>query len=267
VIARNEAKFTRNARKALFGVFASAAFFGAVSQAFSSEVQVTYTGTIIGGDGATDGNPALDRLGLFGAIGANLTGDSYTSTYVFNTGIGNVTSSACLPASAGCSSGQNLLLGNTPGNIPVVSETLTINGHSFSFGGPTFPVNSAQLEGINDGASFPSSFSAEVDANSFLNSLRNNLFLTDGSLPSSLVTPFSYTVQPGDGANSTDSFFQADTSGGLDRFEFDINSVALADVSAVPEPSTWMLLLTGLAALGLVVCKGARKGNTVIAVA
>ncbi len=233
------------AKKTLFGLIASATVFGIVSQASATEVQVTYTGTIIGGDGATDGNPAPDRLGLFGTAGASVTGDTYTATYIFNTSLGTFTSSACLPASASCSSGENTLSGPPP-TLPIVSETLTINGHSFSFGGSTFPVNSAEMAGIHGSSS--SNVFAEVEANSDSSTLRNDLSLTDGSLPSSLVTPFTYTVHSGDGANATDSFFQADPHGVIDRFEFDITSVTL---STTPLPSTWLMLLSGLVGLGL----------------
>jgi hypothetical protein len=245
---------------------ACATALGAVSPAAATEVQETFIGTIIGGDGATDGNPAPDRLGLFGTAGASVTGDAYTATYVFNTSLGTLTSSACLPASASCSSGTNTLSG-PPGTIPIVSETLTINGKSFSFGGTTFPINSAELVGINNGSSFPSNVFAEVEANSDLNSLRNDLAINDGALPSSLITPFTYTVQSGDGANSTDSFFQADTTGGLDRFEFGITSVTLADVSATPLPASWTMMLLGLAALGFAARRRMKKSSAAFAAA
>jgi hypothetical protein len=232
--------------KAWVSLSAITAVFGLPGPAGAQEVEVTYTGTIIGGDGATDGNAAPDRLGLFGTAGASVTGDTYTATYIFNTNLGTLTS-ACVPNSANCSSGTTAVT-SPPGVIPVVSETLTINGKSFSFGGATYPVNGATLEGINNGSSNPSTFFAEVEANGDLNSLRDDLTINNGSLPSSLVTPFTYTVHSGDGADSTDSFFQADTDGTIDRFEFSIASVTLAPV---PLPAAAWLLVGGLCGLGL----------------
>ena len=90
-----------NVNKVWVSVLASAAVFG-MGPACAEEVEVTYTGTIIGGDGATDGNPAPDRLGLFGTVGASVTGDTYTATYVFNTSLGTLASTGCIPASASC---------------------------------------------------------------------------------------------------------------------------------------------------------------------
>ena len=243
--------------KLKFALAAALVTVGGISQASAAVVRETFTGAIIGGDGAI-GNPALDRLGLFGPVGANVLGDAYTATYVFDTALGTLTSSACSPASASCSSGTNTLSG-PPGAIPIVGETLTINGHSFSFGGVTFPVNSAEMVGINNGPADPSNVFAEVEANSDLNSLRDDLRLTNGGLPSSLVTPFSYTVHAGDGADFTDSFFQADTSKGLDRFEFGIAAVTLA--SGVPEPSTWAMILLGFACLGVAGYRGTKAGR------
>lgn len=224
--------------------------------ASATVVLATFDGTIAGGDGAY-GNPAIDRLGLFGPVGANLLGDAYTATYTFDTTLGTVASSACLPASAGCPTGKNTLAG-PPGGIPAVSESLTINGHAFSFGGSTYPVNSAELQAANDGAGFPSGIFAEVEANADLNSLRDELDLTNGGLPASLVATYHYTVHAGDGAATGNSFFQADTVGGLDRFEFGINSVSLAPVSSVPEPASWALTLAGVALLGFAI---RRKSN------
>lgn len=218
------------------------------SPSAASVVVVTFDGTIAGGDGAF-GNAALDRLGLFGPVDANLLGDAYEATYTFDTTLGTVVSSACLPASAGCSTGKNTLAG-PPGGIPAVSEALTINGHTFSFGGSTFPVNSAELQATNDGSGFPSGIFAEVEANADLNSLRDELDITDGAIPASLVGTYHYTIQPGDHATTGNSFFQADTSGGIDRFEFGISSVSLAAVSSAPEPASWALTLAGVALLG-----------------
>jgi hypothetical protein len=233
--------------KLKFALAAALIVLGGVSQASATIVRETFTGAISGGDGAI-GNPAYDRLGLFGPVDANLLGDAYTATYVFNSALGALTSSACSPASAGCPTGENTLSG-PPVTLPLVSESLIINGKSFSFGGVTFPVNYAQMVGINGGPADPSDVFAEVEANSDLNSLRDDLRLTNGGLPSSLVAPFSYTVHAGDGADFTDSFFQADTSKGLDRFEFSIAAVTLA--SGVPEPSTWAMILVGFACLGI----------------
>jgi hypothetical protein len=220
----------------------------AAQSSAGQEVQVSFTGTIIGGDGAV-GNPALDRLGLFGTVGANLLGDTYVATYVFNTSLGTLTSSGCFPASASCSSGTNTISGPPPSQ-PIVSESLTINGHTFSFGSATYPIGTSELSMANSGPSFPSGIFAEVEANSFASSLRNSLNLTIGSIPSSLVTPFTYSVHSGDGASFVDSFFQADPTGSpLDRFEFGETSVTLSLVP-VPEPAAWGLMLAGLGIVG-----------------
>ena len=110
---------------------AAAAFVvsGGFSQA-STVVVETYTGTISGSNGVV-GNPAIDNLGLFGPVGTNLLGQPYDATYVFNTALGTLTSTDCVPASVDCSSGTNKL----SGAAAIVSETMALNGHTLSFGG------------------------------------------------------------------------------------------------------------------------------------
>src|SRR5450631_902498 len=235
-----------NATSSMAPWLAAAALLGAGSQASADQIQVTFTGTIIGGDGAV-GLPALDRLGLFGTVGANLLGDTYVSNYVYDTSLGTLTSSGCSPASAGCTVGTNTISGPPP-SLPILSESLTINGHTFSFGSATYPIGSAELTSTNIGATLPSGIFAEVEANSFASTLRNALNLTTGSIPSSLVTPFTYTVHSGDGASFVDSFFQADPTGSpFDRFEFGETTVTLA---AVPEPAAWAMTFAGLGVVG-----------------
>ncbi len=237
-------------------VGATSSMMLAISPAAATVVQVTYSGAIAGGDGGY-GNPAIDRLGLFGPAGANLLGDAYTAGYTFDTTQGTLSSSGCAPASASCPTQTNLLTG-PPGGIPVVSESLTINGRSFSFGGPIYPINSAQLQATNNGAFLPSGIFAEVEANADLNSLRDELNIDNGSIPSSLTANYHYTVHPADGATTINSYFQADTGGRIDRFEFGINSVNLAVVSSAPEPASWTLMLIGVGFCGSVM-RGDRR--------
>jgi hypothetical protein len=121
---------------------AAAAFVvsGGFSQA-STVVVETYTGTISGSNGVV-GNPAIDNLGLFGPVGTNLLGQPYDATYVFNTALGTLTSTDCVPASVDCSSGTNKL----SGAAAIVSETMALNGHTLSFGGGSFPGLLCQLK-------------------------------------------------------------------------------------------------------------------------
>ena len=199
-------------------------------------VEETYTGTVTG----------TDTLGLFGADNASLH-TTFVSNYFFDTSIG--------PSS---SVGQFQVFGGAVVSAPTPSlgATLIINGVPyFTNGGYTgllIAYNSNNVSYRFGTQSQADDFGGKYLANFVVSELLNVPF------PTSLASPFTYSVQVGD-------FVGGELSIPGELLDLTPTSVTLAD--AVPEPSTWTMLLLGFAGIGLLryrVSLKARSGPVLI---
>jgi hypothetical protein len=136
---------------------------------------------------------------------------------------------------------HNFIFGGTAFGAPsplVGAAVLTIGGVSIEIKGNL----AGEIVGTNNG---PNAFSQQLhrayDINGYAveNSITNNL----GALPATITTPFVYHVTSSDGGGSDFSAFGA--SGKLD---VTTHVVSLnAPTSAIPEPSTWAMIILGFA--------------------
>jgi hypothetical protein len=197
-------------------------------------VYVTYTGTISRGD---------DPSGVFGQAGS-LNGKSFEASYVFDTGSFPDTSLT-----------ENFVFGGTAFGTPspvIDPAVLTIGGVSINIRGNSV----GEIQGINQG---PGAFSEQLhrayDTNGSV--LENSIFNYSGGLPASITTPFIYQVTSIDGGSSDFSAFGA--SGNMSD---DTLTVSLTPLSAVPEPSTWAMMILGFVGLGFMAYR--RKTSTTL---
>jgi hypothetical protein len=212
-----------------FGILCAAAGISlAVSTvatpAKAAVVYVSYTGTVIRG---------IDPGIIFGQ-GASLNGLPYEVLYVFDTG--SYVDSQPI---------ENFVFGGAAfgKTTPLVgSAVLTIGGVSILIGGNSV----GEIEGINNG---PGAFSEQLhrayDTN--LSAVENSIFNYSGGLPATITTPFEYNVTSSDGGSSDFSAFGA--SGNLS-----VSTLIVSldpPITAVPETSTWAMLLLGFAGIGL----------------
>jgi hypothetical protein len=178
-------------------------------------VKVTYDGTIaIGQDGG----------GLFGTT-SNLAGDTVVVVYTFDTTQGTTLASAT----------QNYALGGSLfGNAsPAISASITIGGVTQTIGGGYFGV----INGINNANYSFQSHEAQQDDSNYVYS---SVTAESGALRASITSVFKYTVQSGDTA-----------FGAFQLGDQTYASFAPTSITAVPEPSTWAMMLLGLGALGV----------------
>ncbi len=205
----------------------AAGFLTLAGQASAAIMQATVTGTLTGG---------ADTTGIFGKAGADLSGQAYASTYEFDTSLGQF-----IPLGADAFLGYDQAGGVTPFILfpsPVLNTSVTIAGVTVSIdpvlggdfgsegltGYPTFDVDA--LAGSNHFRSFVA-FPLGV-----LNNVPTHTFSGSGSG----LSTFTYA--------SGDSAFSANgTTAGA-------TITCLQSCPAVPEPTTWAMMLVGFFGLG-----------------
>jgi hypothetical protein len=224
------------ALSAVLGALCAALWIQAAS---ADIVTVTYTGTVSGSDAA----------GYFGAPNTTLNaGTPYTATYVFDTSDPNANhvnggtyfvtagGSAYVPAAT----------------TPSISASLTINGQTFTEALAGSYIGALSVANISSAWGFYITADADV-ANGQV--FTNQIFTHDPSspYPTSLSSPFSYTYNPVGNSGYDGSF----TIGG-DNLALLPDTVTLTD--AVPEPSTWAMMILGFLGLGFLAYR--RKNSS-----
>ncbi len=217
------------------------AVFGLTAQASATIVDVTVTGTITG---FTSQSRTTDGAGIFGVVGGNYTayaGDTYTATFKFDTeAVGSTTFS---------SAGQNFANGGSEFGTtsPALSASVTLNGHTVDID----PISYGYISGSQGPAGQPAHpngrliYQALFDANagSYVDILG-----PDGSIPASITDSFTFTPTPG---TTYSNLYAEYTNGSNTDIWAQVNSVTFtAEVSAVPEPSTWAMMIAGFLGLG-----------------
>ena len=214
------------------------AILGFVSPASATLVDVTYWGTVHSG---------YDKTGVFGPAGADLSGDSYVANYVFNTALGIITNE---PGWQGAQGGSFFSPTNPAGPnfaaSPLVSASVTINGHSVNIGGSYISEIAGGPGGGGEAAYAETTYSESWDT-----------IDPNPAFPSSITGPFTYDIPAFAG---TAGFFVIATDGeNAQATIYSLTRLTIEPVEAVPEPSTWAMMLIGFAGLGYAGYRRAKR--------
>jgi hypothetical protein len=205
----------------LFGIC-----FASIAPASASLVLETYTGT---------------ASGTYN--GSTISGVSFTASYLFDTTVGNF------------SDGGGTFTHQSSGTAsPIISATFTLNGFApVTYSLPTFASSSdtftiQHYQNYTFGA-----WDRIIIGSSYLYT-RLYTTSTSGSVPhvTAVDDPFSYTYHAGDIDDGVYSF----GSNGLGLAILSVTQVA----AAVPEASTWAMMLLGFCGLGFLAYR--RKSGT-----
>ena len=194
----------------------------AATAAQGSVVDYTFTGTV-GGE--------QDNAGLFGTPGTILTGDTYTAMFEVN-----VSDASSVDGSQDVTGGTDF---GTPS--PILSDTLTINGHTVS-----------GIGGYIDGASVQDGVQFEVSALAANRTwLVFSVYSQSGALPfQSLSAPLAYSVN----SDAVGSFYLFESTGQIQEDTMNLNPAEVTISPApVPLPAAVWMMLGGLAGLGVFV--------------
>jgi hypothetical protein len=231
-------------RKRLVGIVAVLALFGAASEASATEVVVTYTGTVDQFSAPPDD--------IFGTL---YLGESFTSKYVLDIPAGTYyyeeDSSGIYQRYEG---GPQSVYPTT--QSPIVSETVTIG--NISVGITTSPQGQVNVTQYYNGSStIEDQDFQQVDANTAI--VSQAYFVANGTdTISSFVQPLTLTALDGSGHQNVS--FEFTTS----PYTIVEGPVTGLNVSAVPLPSTWPMMLLGFAGLGLMAYRRKPKPTLMI---
>jgi hypothetical protein len=182
-------------------------------------VEVTATGTV----------SAIFGASAFGAV----IGDQFSVVYTFDTSLG-------IPFSRNYSTSLSLIFsGGSPSGATAV---VTLDGHTLTFLGSYFGA----LVGYNNGTA-SESFQQVSDG-------RSPTVWTDfynpnaGLMPASVTTNFSYTCVAG--RDFCNGFFYVNANDGVQIADSTVSLVDTTTTPAVPEPSTWAMMIIGFLGLG-----------------
>jgi hypothetical protein len=246
-------------RLKLLGCMSAVALLAGISTASADIITVTWTGSLSpAGTGGT-----VDTNGLFGATGASYAGDPFSATLVFD----SATAGAIYnPATGTLEGGSDINGSRSPGTpSPLVSASLTINGTSVSIGGGY----SAQLVSTPGSSAGTASFTTYVQSgatsgNTELLKLEFSGANLTGAVPGfpiAINQNGSFTLVSGDGvlANQASQFF--DNGETLTFVPASVTVTDQSSVAAVPEPSTWAMMLVGFGGLGFLSYRRSRRNG------
>ena len=226
--------------KAKFTAVASAlATFALAPHALASTGTVTYQGIVNNTQiiaGAVEPLPDFDGADLFG--GGNLEGEQMTASFSYSTSLGS---------RSGFGDTYDQLAGGIGflSSSPITSATFTIAGHSYTYSPDYYSLALTQSVASGQGLVEDAAYSEDQD--------QALVAILASDAPASLATSFSSALYPTSG-----SFFDPGrtNTGVLDSINFDTISVA---VSAIPEPSTWSLMIAGIGLVGFTMRRRVRR--------
>jgi hypothetical protein len=202
-----------------------------------ADVYVVYTGTVSSG---------YDQTGLFG-VGTDLSGDSYTATFVFDPTKGVVYSSSSYNYAFGGDVNSNA--------SPALYGSVTINGITQAIGVPSY---FGSIAGYNDGSKSYQAHDAEFSSNDGniynYNYSNDSIDSSTSTIPASIIAPFSYIInQSTDYSTGYFQFYSAGINdGALYQNTYGYLIPLTVTASSTPEPSSWIMILIGTAALSFV---------------
>jgi PEP-CTERM motif len=223
-----------------------------VTKASAEIITVTYTGTVTGG---------WDTTGVFGSTAPNAyVGDTYTEVFEFDSTLGSTwiaNNSTQYAGAWGITGGPNDPNHSSPVS-PGISVTMYLNGHSASFSGASYGhimgLNIAPGYGEQSGINTSMSDAGIGSATASIGSPTGG----NAGVPSSIFIPYTYVAQPGDNGN-------ADFGLNIGPSGLNVHTVAsevqltVDGVGAVPEPSTWAMMILGFAGVGFMAYRRKSK--------
>ena len=227
----------------------------AASPSYAAIIQVTANGVV---DNGTDG------AGLFGAVGADLTGQDYSVSFDIDTSKGYITGGVVSYPPVGPRYYSSVL--HNAGSAPAIVGDLQIDGEDYRVDGSKSGVNDYEAD-LHDGLNSLLQDVASPDA---------ELSFYDGFNP---IFPESPLDDPGNGVfhdpNLNPASFNFNTYGipyllgnfsfqdgsastnlELDALNISYNVISAGGgpttfTSAAPEPFTWLLMLIGVGTIGM----------------
>jgi PEP-CTERM motif len=240
------------------GGVAALVFFGSVSPSSAAIVDVTFTGTVLNDIDESGVFGIIDTIGNFDpkATGGFYVGKSFAVTYVVDTTLGNIVNT---PAEHSVTGGSWV-----PASQPVLSATVTVNWHSQTIVSPNaYGQLKASAPTAFDAFNSLSAFSLTQSADivSFQTNVQASIDFA--TISPSIDAPLSY-FQANSSTTATYLLHQAGSiSAGTyedTRFFALINGVVIAPVTpAVPEPSTWAMMILGFAGIGFMAYRRKSK--------
>lgn len=225
------------------------AVVGLTSAAAADIVTVTYTGTV---------TSSMDPGGVFGCTTGCSSSDNpysgynYTGTYVFNTNLGYVqNTSTLISATGGTSQPPSAQFGNPPAPppSPLISDVVTISNGTTSSSYKVMTTYNALIQNTTVTSTSPNTppFTllanvSDADGNEIQNSI------TSSNIPFSITQPFG----PVTGDPSSFGLVLFDCNAGACNGSIDVDlGASLVNISsAVPEPSTWAMMILGFCGIG-----------------
>jgi hypothetical protein len=221
------------------------AMAGFTSSASADIINVTYTGTVTNVDDQTGGKIVghVDEQGLFGATTATLVGDQFSVSYTFD-------SSLAVVNVGNASSTINSSTGFSP-------TLITINGTQ-----QTINQDGSQSTALTQGSGIGEDASGDLLGTVFGASVQANLGRDTGTaLAPGVFTQNNTLTVPGCQCGGTGNITISGDFG-QEFIDFTLATSVTTDTSlspAVPEPSTWAMLILGFCGVGFMAYR--RKPN------